>query len=60
MVSARSRRRATGSSGVCEPSFLSAFIRALARSIRNLAKSRTAASTGGHNFSWSALSFNPA
>ena len=29
----------------------SAFIRALARSIRILAKSRTAASTGGHSFS---------
>jgi len=34
--------------------------RANARSIRSLTRSRTAASTGGHSFSWSSFSFSPA
>ena len=38
----------------------SEFIRALARSIRSLANSLTAVSTGGHSFSWSAVSLRPA
>jgi hypothetical protein len=63
MVSARSRSRVTGSrSCFCGSleSLRQAFIRALARSIRSLAKSRTAVSTGGHSFSCSELSFKPA
>jgi len=53
MLSARSRSLVTGSSAFCasRESSRCAFIRALARSIRNFAKSRTAASTGGHSFS---------
>ena len=60
-ASARSRRRATGSAGFWRSRLSSriAFIRALARSIRSLANSRTAVSTGGHSFSWSGVELQP-